>query len=87
MATRKRKGMIIKNTGKQSVDVAMATRTLTLGGGEEAPITSEEVRDVQLRELLQIRAINIVRPMTEEEEGDLIVSLGGVRPEPTPAAE
>jgi hypothetical protein len=82
MATRKRKGMIIKNTGKQPVEVAMATRTITLDGAQESPITSEEVRDVRLRELLQIRAINIVRPLTEEEEHDLIEEITGVRPQP-----
>ena len=66
--TRKRKGMVIKNTDIRSVSVALETRVLDIGPGEEMPITSEEVRDPALREKLQARAISIVRPISEAEE-------------------
>jgi hypothetical protein len=71
MASRKRKGMIIKNSGTESVTIDMASRSLTIGPGEEKPITPEEVRDPILRESLQVRAISIVRPATEEEDAEL----------------
>ena len=67
MADRDRRGMLIKNTDDESVRVPMATRILHIGAGEEAFITAEEVRDPVLRESLQLRAISIVRPATEEE--------------------
>ena len=63
--------MIVKNTDERPVVIKMATRTIRIGGGEEKMITAEEVRDVQLRENLQVRAISIVRPTTEEEETEL----------------
>ena len=68
MATRKRKGMIVKNTNLRPVTVEMATRTITVRPGDEVPLTAEEVRDAALREQLQVRAISIVRPSTDEEE-------------------
>lgn len=67
MADRERRGMFIKNTGDETVQIAMATRIVHLGPGEEKFITAEEVRDPMLRESLQIRAISIVRPATPEE--------------------
>lgn len=72
MASRKRKGMIIKNTDDRSVKIEMETRTLVVGPGEEKLITAEEVRDETLREVLQVRGISIVRPATEEEEKELM---------------
>ena len=68
MATRKRRGMIIKNTHQKSVEIHMKTRTITVEPGEEMLLTAEEVRDPDLREHLQVRSVSIVRPATEEEE-------------------
>ena len=60
--------MLIKNTGTREVRVAMATRVIEIGPGDEAFITPEEVLDPKLREALQIREISIVRPATSEED-------------------
>lgn len=60
--------MIIKNTSDRPVEIQMATRRLVVQSGEEKMITSEEVRDITLRQKLQVRAISIVRPATEQEE-------------------
>ncbi|MFO8231490.1 MAG: hypothetical protein R6U20_02375 [Longimonas sp.] len=68
MADRDRRGMLIKNTGSSTEQVAMASRMITIGPGEEEFITPEEVRDPKLREALQVRAIAIVRPATKEED-------------------
>lgn len=68
MADRERRGMLIKNTGTRTVRVAMATRVVELGPGEEKFITPEEVLDPKLREALQVREISIVRPATSEED-------------------
>jgi hypothetical protein len=68
MADRERRGMLIKNTGNDTVRVAMATRMLRLDPGEEKFITPEEVRDPIMRESLQERAIAIVRPATAAED-------------------
>lgn len=70
-----RRGMIIKNTNDRSVEIQMATRRLVVHPGEEKMITSEEVRDATLRQKLQVRAISIVRPATEQEELSLRQSL------------
>ncbi|WP_228350633.1 hypothetical protein [Rhodocaloribacter litoris] len=75
MATRKRKGMLIKNTNPRPVVIEMATRTLRLGPGEEKLITAEEVRDAELREKLQVRAVSIVRPAEPQEEEALLREL------------
>ncbi len=68
MGTRKRRGMIIKNTNTKSVDIKMKTRTIVVKPGQELLLTADEVKDPQLREHLQVRAVSIVRPATEEEE-------------------
>jgi hypothetical protein len=68
MADRDRRGMLIKNNGDDAVEVSMASRTLTIGPGEEKFLTPEEVRDPTLREALQERSISIVRPATEAED-------------------
>ena len=68
MTTRKRRGMLIKNTNTRSVEVEMRTRTIVLAPGDEEMLTAEEVLDPALRSELQIRAVSIVRPVTEEEE-------------------
>lgn len=64
----KRRGMLIKNTNDRPVEVRMARRTIRLGPGDEAFITSDEVKDAVLRENLQVRAVSIVRPSTDAEE-------------------
>lgn len=71
MSTRKRKGLLIKNTNTQPVTLAMKTRTIVLNNGDEALVTAEEVKDEALRLLLQVRGVNIVRPSTDEEEDAL----------------
>lgn len=63
--------MIIKNTDDRPVDIQMATRHIRIHPGEERMITADEVRDPTLRESLQVRAIAIVRPVTEQEEEQL----------------
>ena len=72
---RTRRGMIVKNTDERPVTIKMATRTIRINGGQEKMITAEEVRDARLRENLQVRAISIVRPTTEEEEAELRAEL------------
>lgn len=71
----KRRGMLIKNTNNRPVDIPMATRHISLDPGEEQLVTAKEVRDPVLREHLQVRAVSIVRPSTEEEEIELIRRL------------
>lgn len=68
MADRERRGMLIKNSGTETVRVSMASRTLQMGPGEQAFLTPEEVRDPALREALQERSIAIVRPATAAED-------------------
>ena len=70
-----RRGMLIKNTNDRAVDIEMKTRTIRLNPGEEKFITAEEVRDEQLRARLQVRAVSIVRPSTEEEEDVLMQEI------------
>lgn len=72
---RARRGMIIKNTNDRPVDIEMATRRIRVHPGQERMITSDEVRDPALRAKLQVRAIAIVRPVTEEEEQQLRAEL------------
>ena len=69
--SRKRKGMIVKNTEERSVEIYLATRTLVIHPGEEYPVSADEVKDPVLRENLQVHTISIVRPMTEAEEDEL----------------
>ena len=71
MTTRKRKGMLIKNTNTQPVKIKMATRTISLAPGEEELVTAEEVLDETLRDFLQVRRVSIVRPALDEEEDAL----------------
>ena len=61
--------MLIKNTNTASVQIKMSNRTILLGPGEEELLTATEVLDPDLRAKLQIRAVSIVRPATDEEEG------------------
>ena len=80
MATRKRKGMWIKNSHVKPVEIEMATRTVQLDSGEKLLLSAEEVRDTTLRANLQVRAISIVRPSTDEEEEALALHLRGEGP-------
>lgn len=63
--------MLIKNISEKPVSIHMKTRTLELKPGEEALVSAEEVLDPTLREYLQVRAVAVVRPATEEEEATL----------------
>lgn len=69
--------MWIKNTHARPVVIEMKTRTLQLGSGEEKLLTAEEVLDSTLRAHLQVRAISIVRPSTDDEEEALQKELSG----------
>jgi hypothetical protein len=63
--------MLIKNLGEQPLAIRMSTRKLSLGPGEESPVTPDEVRDPILRDHLQVRTIAIVRPTTPAEDEQL----------------
>ncbi len=80
MATRKRKGMWIKNSHTKPVEIEMSTRAVQLAPGEKLLLSAEEVRDTTLRANLQVRAISIVRPSTDEEEEALGLHLRGEGP-------
>ena len=69
--SRKRKGMVIKNTHDKAVEIHLAQRVLVIHPGEEKPVSAEEVKDPVLRESLQVREISIVRPTTDAEEETL----------------
>ena len=60
--------MIIKNVVERPLALKLDTRVVKMEPGEEVPVSAVEVRDVVLRENLQIRTIAIVRPATEEED-------------------
>ena len=75
MITRKRKGMVIKNTNTYVVNLAMETRTIAVAPGTSYAVTSEEVLDADLRAKLQVRDLSIVRPTTDEEEAELRAAL------------
>lgn len=70
-----RRGMLIKNTNDRAVTIEMKNRDILLNPGEEKFITAEEVRDEQLRAKLQVRAVSIVRPSTEDEEVELMKEI------------
>ena len=67
--------MLIKNADPFPRTVALKTRTLVLEPGEAAPITSKEVMDPALRDMLQTRDLAIVRPISEEEEAEVLKAL------------
>ncbi len=77
MASRKRKGMWIKNTHTRPVVIEMKNRTLQLEPGQEVVVSAEEVLDTTLRANLQVRSVSIVRPSTDEEEENLLRELAG----------
>jgi len=68
MADRQRRGMLIKNSGDDTVRVDLSSRELRVQAGEERFITPSEVRDASLRRALQERSLSIVRPATRAEE-------------------
>ncbi len=68
--------MLIKNLSERPLTIRMTTRKIELGAGEETPVTAEEVRDVVLREHLQVRTIAVVRPTTSQENEQLEQELG-----------
>lgn len=76
--TRHRKGMIIKNTDTEAMSVELETRVLHLPPGGTHPVTSEEVMDPMLRDLLQTRQLAIVRPITQAEEIEIRRELADV---------
>jgi len=76
MITRHRKGMIIKNTNKKTISVRLEGRQLEIPPGEEVTVTSEEVMDNALRDLLQVRDLAIVRPLTEKENKEIQKKFG-----------
>lgn len=71
MIPRKRKGMIIKNTNKKPLTVKLKHREIRLPPGGMAPITSDEVMENAMRDLLQVRQLAIVRPLTEQENQEV----------------
>ena len=75
---RKRKGMIIKNTGPTPMSIAFENRTVDIPPKGTIPIMSEEAMNDALRDLLQVRALAIVRPLTPSEEAAIRESVGQV---------
>ena len=59
--------MIIKNVVERPLALKLDTRVVSMEPGEEVAVSATEVRDVVLRENLQIRTIAIVRPATLAE--------------------
>ena len=76
MIARHRKGMIIKNTNKKAISVKLEGRRIEIPAGGTVPVTSQEVMDNALRDLLQIRELAIVRPLTEEENEEVQEKFG-----------
>lgn len=72
--------MWIKNSHTKPVEIEMANRTVQLDPGEKLLLSAEEVRDTTLRANLQVRAVSIVRPSTDEEEEALTEHLRGGGP-------
>jgi len=71
MIARKRKGMIVKNTNKKPLSVKLKHREIGLPPGGTAPVTSDEVMEDAMRDLLQVRQLAIVRPLTEQENKEV----------------
>jgi hypothetical protein len=75
MSRRPRRGIFITNTSQDPVTVSLAARDVRVDPGCNVQVTATEVRDPAMRDALQLRAISIVRPATEEEEQALRVRL------------
>ena len=71
MIPRKRKGMIIRNANKREISVKLEERELVIPPGDCAAVSSQEVMDNALRDLLQVRDLVIERPLTEKENKDM----------------
>lgn len=82
MIARHRKGMIIKNTNKKAISVKLQGRVIELPPGGAASVTSQEVMDNALRDLLQVRDLAIVRPLTEEEDEEIQKTVGRAKRKP-----
>ena len=82
MIARHRKGMIIKNTNKKAISVKLQGRVIEIPPGGTAPVTSQEVMDNALRDLLQVRDLAIVRPLTEEEDEEMQKTVGRAKRKP-----
>jgi len=68
--------MIIKNANKKTIAVKLQWRELEIPPGGTIAVTSEEVMDNALRDLLQVRDLAIVRPLTEKEEKEIQKEVG-----------
>ena len=66
----RRRGMLVKNVCEQPLTIRLKDRTIELDPGDEALVTPVEVRDVTLREHLQVRTLAVVRPATEDEDSE-----------------
>jgi hypothetical protein len=87
MPRRPRRGIFITNTGQDPVTVSMAARDVRVDPGRNVQITATEVRDPAMRDALQLRAISIVRPATEEEEQALRARLSDASDEDARSGE
>lgn len=76
MIARHRKGMIIKNTNKKAISVKLEGRKIEIPAGGTVSVTSQEVMDNALRDLLQVRELAIVRPLTEQENREMQEKFG-----------
>ncbi len=76
MIVRHRKGMIIKNANKKAITVKLEGRVIEIPPGGEVAVTSQEVMDNALRDLLQVRDLAIVRPLTAEEDEEMQKTMG-----------
>ncbi len=63
--------MIVKNTNKKPLSVKLKHREIGLPPGGTAPVTSDEVMEDAMRDLLQVRKLAIVRPLTEQENKEI----------------
>ena len=63
--------MIVKNTNKKPLSVKLKHREIGLPPGGTAPVTSDEVMEDAMRDLLQVRQLAIVRPLTEQENKEV----------------
>ena len=63
--------MIVKNTNKKPLSVKLKHREIGLPPGGTAPVTSDEVMEDAMRDLLQVRKLAIVRPLTEQENKEV----------------
>ena len=84
MIPRNRKGMIIKNTNKRTISVKLDGRKLDIQPGEQVSVTADEVMDNALRDLLQVRDLAIVRPLSDEENKEVQKNFGSKSRKPKP---